>query len=84
EYPLQITFGKIDDTVFLDPNLAEDLVVDGKITYAINNSDQICSIQKSGKAIWSQEEVVKYSKIAIEKANELRDKLNLPQYEVKI
>lgn len=84
ELPVSITFGKINDTVFVDPSLPEDLCLDGRISYAIDESGNIASIQKSGIATWDQEEVIRYSKIAVEKANELRSKLNLRQYEPEL
>lgn len=84
ELPVSITFGKINDMVFVDPSLPEDLCLDGRISYAIDESGNIASIQKSGVATWDQEEVIRYSKIAVEKANELRSKLNLRQYEPKL
>ncbi|MCP4762294.1 MAG: exosome complex protein Rrp42 [archaeon] len=84
QIPISISFGKIGNYVILDPSLPEELVLDGKISYAINEKGEICSIQKAYKAIWSQEEIIKYSKIAVEKANELREKLNLRQYAPKI
>ena len=84
QLPVSITFARIGDIVFVDPSLSEELVMDGRISYAIDEKGNVTSIQKSGLAIWSQEEIIKYSKIAVEKANELRAKLNLRQYVPKI
>lgn len=84
QIPLSITFGRIEDYVFVDPVLDEELVQDGRLSFAINEKGQITSMQKSGEATWTEEEVLKYSKIAVEKVNELRDKLNLRQYIPKL
>lgn len=84
ELPLQITFSKINDIVIVDPSLSEELVQDGRISIGVTESNKICSIQKIGTAIWSQEEILKLMNIAIEKATELRNKLNLRQYAIKI
>ena len=84
QLPVSITFGKLDDIVFLDPMLSEELVMDGRISFAINEKGQISSIQKGGIANWGVDEVIKLSRIAVDKANELRTKLNLRQYVPKI
>ncbi len=81
EIPISITFGKVDEYVFLDPNMKEEVVMDGALSFAIDERDQVVSIQKYGPAIWSLDELDKYGKIAVKKANELRDNLNLRQYE---
>jgi exosome complex component RRP42 len=80
EIPISITFGRIGDQIFADPNLSEDLVLDGKIAFAIDEKDHITSIQKYGDATWTTDEVLETGKKAIEIANELREKLNIRQY----
>jgi exosome complex component RRP42 len=84
QIPLSVTFGRIEDYIFVDPIIDEELVLDGKISFAINESGQITSMQKSGQATWTEEDIVKYSKLAVEKVNELRATLNLRQYIPKI
>ncbi|MHA1729137.1 MAG: exosome complex protein Rrp42 [Promethearchaeota archaeon] len=84
QLPLSVTFGKIGDFVFLDPSLPEELVLEGKISFGIEEKGNICSIQKSGLSLWDQDEIIKYSKIAVQKVSELREKLNLRQYAPKI
>jgi len=84
QIPLSITFGKIEDYIFIDPILDEELVMDGKLSFASNEKGQIVSMQKSGEATWSEEDVVKCSKIAVQKLNELRNTLNLRQYTPKL
>ncbi|MBD3194642.1 MAG: exosome complex protein Rrp42 [Candidatus Lokiarchaeota archaeon] len=79
ELPLAITFGKIDDMLFLDPNLAEELVSDGRITISVTK-DQITSIQKSGSTTFEIDEIKMLSKKAFEAADKLREDLNLWQY----
>ncbi len=84
QIPLSITFARIEDYIFVDPNLEEEVVLDGKISFAVNEKGQIVSMQKSGFSVWTEEEVLKYSKLAVEKIIELRNKLNLRQYIPKI
>ncbi len=80
EIPLSITFGKIGDVIFVDPNLSEELCLDGSIAFAVDEKKQITSIQKYGNARWTVEEILTTSKKAIEIADELRIKLNLRQF----
>ncbi|MHA1648069.1 MAG: exosome complex protein Rrp42 [Promethearchaeota archaeon] len=80
EIPLSITFSKIGDYVIADPDLTESLVEDGSIAFACDEKQQITSIQKYGNATWNVDEILEYSKKAIEIAADLRTKLNLRQY----
>ena len=84
QIPLSITFGRIEDYIFVDPILDEELVLDGRLSFAINEKGQIVSMQKGGDATWTEEDIGKYAKIAVEKVNELRNKLNLRQYVPKL
>jgi exosome complex component RRP42 len=83
ELPLVLTFGKIEDMVFLDPSLPEELVCDGRISISVTEN-QITSIQKSGAATFSLEEIRMLGQKSIDIGKELRKKLDLWQYKVKI
>jgi exosome complex component RRP42 len=83
ELPLVLTFGKIDDMIFLDPSLPEELVCDGRISISVTES-KITSIQKSGSATFSIDEVKMLGKKAMEIGKSLRDKLDLWQYKTKL
>ena len=83
ELPLILTYGKIDDIVFLDPNLPEELVSDGKISISVTES-KITSIQKSGVATFNLDEIRMLSQKSLEIGKDLRKKLNLWQYKKKI
>jgi exosome complex component RRP42 len=78
--PLSISFGKIDNIIFIDPNMSEELVLDGSISFAVDEKGNINSVQKFGEALWSIEEIINCSKKAIETAKMLREKLNFRQY----
>lgn len=80
EIPLSISFGKIGDVIFVDPGLSEEMVLDGSIAFAVDEKQQVTSIQKYGNATWSVEEIMDTSKKAIEIADEIRKKLNLRQH----
>lgn len=79
ELPLVMTYGKIDDIIFLDPNLPEELVSEGRISISVTE-DKITSIQKSGAATFSIDEIKMLSKKTLELGQKLRKELNLLQY----
>ena len=83
ELPFVMTYGKIDDVIFLDPSLPEELVCDGKMSISVTE-DKITSIQKSGAATFSLDEIRMLGQKSIEIGKELRNKLNLWQYKAKI
>jgi len=82
ELPLVLTFGKINDIIFLDPNLAEELISDGKISISVTES-HITSIQKSGTATFSIDEIEMLCEKAMEIGKKLRKDFNLWQYKTK-
>ncbi len=82
ELPLVLTYGKIGDIIFLDPNLAEELVCDGKISISATEN-KITSIQKSGAATFSIEEIKILGKKSIDIGKKLRKELNLLQYKTE-
>ncbi len=79
ELPFCITFGKIDDMVFLDPNLAEELVSDGRVSISVTE-EKVTSIQKSGVASFTIDEIKELSKKSMDIGKKLRKELNLTQY----
>ena len=83
ELPLVLTYGKINDIIFLDPSLPEELVSDGKISISVTE-DKITSIQKSGAATFSIDEIKMLGNKSLEIGQELRKKLNPLQYLSKI
>jgi len=78
--PISVTFGKLDDIIFLDPNLTEELVMEGRITYAFNDDGNLVSIQKGLDATFSIEEIKTLAKKAKDISNDIRRDLNLWQY----
>ncbi len=80
ELPLALTYGKIDDIIFLDPMLPEELVCDGRMSISVTK-DKITSIQKSGTATFSIDEIKMLGKKSIEIGQQLRKQLNLSQYQ---
>ena len=83
ELPLVLTYGKIEDIVFLDPNLPEELVCDGKISISVTE-DKITSIQKSGAVTFTIDEVKMLGSKSLEIGKKLRKELNPLQHLSKI
>ncbi|MFX0007937.1 MAG: exosome complex protein Rrp42 [Promethearchaeota archaeon] len=83
ELPFAVTYGKIEDIIFLDPSLPEELVSDGKISISVTE-DKITSIQKSGAATFSIDEIKMLAKKSLEIGKKIRKDLNLLQYHSEI
>ncbi|MFX0029745.1 MAG: exosome complex protein Rrp42 [Candidatus Hermodarchaeota archaeon] len=79
ELPFVMTYGKIEDIIFLDPNLPEELICEGKISISVTEN-KITAIQKSGAATFSIEEIKMLGKKSLEIGSKLRKQLNLLQY----
>ncbi|MCW4018815.1 MAG: exosome complex protein Rrp42 [Candidatus Bathyarchaeota archaeon] len=74
-HPITVTVAKIGDNLLVDPGLEEEQVIDARLTLAINDEGNICAIQKGLAGFFSPQQIIDASKIAQEKAAELRKKL---------
>jgi exosome complex component RRP42 len=70
--PIEITVTKIGNKLLIDSNLEEENALDGRVTFAINENDEICAIQKGGVGFFTTEELKKAVDLSIEKSKELR------------
>lgn len=75
-HPITVTLGKISNKLIIDPSVEEESVMDSRITFAVNEAGNICAIQKGGSGFFTPQQILDASKIALEKAAELRKKLN--------
>ena len=75
-HPITVTLAKINDKLIVDPWIEEEQVMDARISMAFNNEGNICAIQKGGPGFFSPQKILEASKLAQEKAAELRKKLN--------
>ncbi|MGF3522586.1 MAG: exosome complex protein Rrp42 [Candidatus Bathyarchaeia archaeon] len=73
--PITITVGKLGDKLLLDAGLEEEQVMDARISLAINEEGNICAVQKGGSGYFTPQQIIEASKLAQEKAAELRKKL---------
>ena len=75
-HPVTVTIGKINNSLIVDPGLEEEEVMDSRISMAINDEGHICAVQKGGSGYFTPQQILEASKIALEKAVEIRKKLN--------
>ncbi|HID16712.1 TPA: exosome complex protein Rrp42, partial [Candidatus Bathyarchaeota archaeon] len=69
-YPVAVTFGKINDALILDPLLEEERVLDARLTVTVDKDGKICAIQKGGLEGLTTDEVGKAMEVAVGKAAE--------------
>ena len=74
-HPITVTVGKINDKLIIDPGAEEEQVMDARLTMAINDEGNICAIQKGLAGYFTPQQIIDASKLAQEKAAELRKKL---------
>jgi exosome complex component RRP42 len=74
-HPITITIAKIGQKLVVDPGLEEEQVMDARISMALNAEGNICAIQKGGSGYFTPQQILEASKLAQEKAVELRKTL---------
>jgi len=73
--PITVTIGKIGDKLVVDLGLEEEQVMDARISIAFKEDGNICAIQKGCAGYFTPQQIIDASKLAQEKAAELRKKL---------
>lgn len=76
KHPITVTFAKINDKLVVDPWLEEEQVMEARLSMAVDDGGHICAIQKGGSGYLTPKQVLEAAKIAKEKAEEIRKKLN--------
>ena len=76
KHPITVTCAKIGNKLVVDPWIEEEQVMEARISFAIDEDENICAIQKGGSGYFEPEQVFEAARIAKEKAKELRKKLN--------
>jgi exosome complex component RRP42 len=76
QHPVTVTCAKIGDKLVVDPQLEEEQVMDARLSMAIDDDEEICAIQKGGTGYFTPEQVVEFGKLAVQKAKEMRKKLD--------
>ncbi|RLI44044.1 RNA-binding protein [Candidatus Bathyarchaeota archaeon] len=72
DYPVAVTFAKINDKLIVDPWLEEEQVMDARLTITTDKDGNICALQKGGYGYFTTQQILEAAKIAKEKAEELR------------
>ncbi len=75
-HPITVTIGKISNKLITDPIAEEEQVMESRITFATKEDGTICAIQKGGSGYFTPQQILEASKIALDKAAELRKKLD--------
>jgi len=71
-YPIAVTFAKINDKLLVDPWLEEEQVMETRLTMTMDKEGKICAVQKGGYGYFMLQQIVEAVKIAREKTEELR------------
>ncbi len=71
-YPVAITFAKINGKLAVDPWLEEEQVMDSRLTLTIEKEGKICAIQKGGTGYFVMEQIMEAAKVAQKIAFEMR------------
>jgi len=72
DYPIAVTFAKINDKLVVDPWLEEEQVMETRLTITMDKEGKICAIQKGGYGYFTLQQILEAAKIAQEKTEELR------------
>jgi exosome complex component RRP42 len=75
-HPITVTIGKIGNTLIVDPWAEEEQVMDSRLSMAFKDDGNICAIQKGGSGYFTPQQILEASKLAQQKAAELRKKLD--------
>jgi len=73
--PITVTIGKVNDKLLIDPSLEEENVMEARLTMAVNDEGNICAIQKGLSGYFTPQQLIEASKLAREKAAEIRKKM---------
>lgn len=71
-YPVEVTVGKIQEKLLVDPSLDEEGALDAQITIAVDQNGDVCAVQKRGTGTFTADEVLQAVDIVQVKAEEIR------------
>ncbi len=74
-YPVAVTFGKVDRNIIVDPSLEEEQVMNARVTITVEKDGGICAIQKGGLSGFTVDELRKIIHVAVDRAAENREKI---------
>ncbi len=71
-HPVSCTVWKIGDNFVVDPLPDEEKIFDARLTVAVDESNDVCAMQKGGDHPLSIDEIMQMVELAIKKCGELR------------
>jgi len=74
-YPILCTFGKIGDTLFLDPSKREQSVLDSRLSICTIADRTVVAMQKGGIGVFNKSEILKMLDIAFKRGEQLRKQI---------
>ena len=75
--PIACSVCKFGDKLLIDPSNEEEIAMDSKIVFGLDEKEDIRALQKSGSGPWSREEIEAGLEMARQTIGELRKKLEL-------
>lgn len=70
--PIEVTVSKISNKLLVDTCLEEEDAIDARITFALNEKDEVCAVQKGGTGYLTTDDIKRALEIATLKSKELR------------
>ncbi len=74
-YPIAVTFAKVDKTILVDPSLEEEQVMSARLTVTIDKNGHLCAMQKGGQYGFTVDELKRAVAVGVQKAAENRAKV---------
>ena len=70
--PVTVTVCKYGDTIFIDPVVEEENIIEAKLAVAVRDDDKICAMQKQGRKPLKIQDIENMVDFAVNKTKELR------------
>lgn len=79
-YPIAVTFARINGNLVVDPWLDEEEVMDARFTVTFEKDGKICAMQKGLQGVFTKEEILEAVSIGKQKAEEIRKLVVKPEW----
>ncbi len=77
--PLACSIAKFGDSLLVDPTYEEEVAMDSKIIFGIDEEEHIRAMQKSGSGPWDNDQIQEALELAFKTISDLRDKFRLEE-----
>ncbi len=74
-FPLACSIAKFGNSLLVDPTYEEEVAMDSKIVFGIDEEEHIRAMQKSGSGPWQREQIEQAMELAQRTVKDLRQKL---------